>query len=228
MTTTNELALGNGIYTVSEISQILRIPYHKVHRWLTRYWDGELGTKFQRSYSWSVDNAKAVGFHTLIEFYVMMQLTEAGVKTRQVLSAHEELSQLSDTPSPFAQREVLKNISTDGKKVYFQVGGQTVALDGTKQFNFNFVKLFFKNLDFGSDLMAERFWPLGKKKSILVDPERKFGHPVIDNTNIYPETIYNLHLAGDSQKYIAYLYEITPKQVKDAIEYCSAECRPAA
>lgn len=228
MTTTNELALGNGIYTVSEIGDILRIPYQKVHRWLNKYWDGELGAKFQRSYSWTVDNSKAVGFHTLIEFYVMMQLSEAGVKTREILKAHKELSQLSNSSSPFAQKNVLKNMGTDGKRVFFRIGKQTVALDGTKQFNFDFVKLFFKNLDFGSDLMAERFWPLGRKKSILVDPERKFGHPVIEGTNIYPETIYNLHLAGENQKYIAFLYEITPKQVKDAIEYCTAECRPAA
>ena len=121
MTITNELALGSGIYTISEISEILRIPYQKVHRWLNKYWDGELGTKFQQSYSWTVDNAKAVGFHTLIEFYVMMQLSESGVNTRAILKAHKELSQLSKSPSPFAQKNVLKNIGTDGKKVYFRI-----------------------------------------------------------------------------------------------------------
>ena len=84
MTFTNTLDIGNGIYTLSEIGQILRLDYQKVHRWLNKYWDGELGAKFQRSYSWSVDTSKAVAFHTLIEFYVMMQLAEAGVKTRQV------------------------------------------------------------------------------------------------------------------------------------------------
>jgi uncharacterized protein (DUF433 family) len=228
MTFTNTLDIGNGIYTLREISQILRLDYQKVHRWLNKYWDGELGAKFQRSYSWSVDTSKAVAFHTLIEFYVMMQLAEAGVKTRQVLIAHEELSKWSKTPSPFAQREVLQRMRTDGKKVYFEIGEHSVSLDGTGQLNLDFIRIFFKNLDFGNDLMAERFWPLGRDKAILVDPKRKFGHPVIDETNIYPETIYNLYKGGESEDYIAFLYEITPRQVEDAIEYCQDEPRSAA
>ena len=228
MTFTNTLDIGNGIYTLREISQILRLDYHKVHRWLNKYWDGELGTRFQRSYSWSVDSSKAVAFHTLIEFYVMMQLAEAGVKTREVLKAHEELSKWSNTPSPFAQREVLEKMRTDGKKVFFVIGDHSVTLDGTGQINLDFIRIFFKNLDFGDDLMAERFWPLGRNKAILVDPKRKFGHPVIDGTNIYPETIHNLYKGGESEEYIAFLYEITTRQVKDAIEYCQEEPRNAA
>ena len=80
MTIKNTLDIGNGIYTLREISQILRLDYQKVYRWLNKYWDGELGAEFQQSYSWSVDSSKAVGFHTLIEFYVMMQLAEGRCK----------------------------------------------------------------------------------------------------------------------------------------------------
>ena len=93
-------------------------------------------------------------------------------------------------------------------------------MDGTKQFNLNFIKLFFKNLDFNSNDMASRFWPMGKDKSILVDPERKFGHPVVDGRNIYPETIYKNFKAGDNIKYLAYVYELSETQVEHAIEYC--------
>jgi uncharacterized protein (DUF433 family) len=228
MTIKNTLDIGNGIYTLREISQILRLDYQKVYRWLNKYWDGELGAEFQQSYSWSVDSSKAVGFHTLIEFYVMMQLAEAGVKTKQVLKAHEALGKWSNTPSPFAQREVLENMRTDGKKVYFEIGDHSVALDGTWQLNLDFIKIFFKNLDFGNDLMAERFWPLGREKAISVDPKRKFGQPVINGTNIYPETIFNLYKGGESEEYIAFLYEINIRQVQDAIEYCQAEHRSAA
>lgn len=76
----NKLSLGNGIYTIREISRILRLPYGKVHRWLNKYWDGELGKAFEGNYSWRVDKSQAVGFHTLIEFYILVQLAEAGVK----------------------------------------------------------------------------------------------------------------------------------------------------
>lgn len=106
----NSLKIGNGIYTVKEISRILRLPYPKVNSWLRRYWDGKLGESYSRNYSWKVDNSKAVGFHTLVEFYVMMQFSEAGVRPKQVLKAHQELSAICDTPFPFAQKEVLDAI----------------------------------------------------------------------------------------------------------------------
>src|SRR5690554_5565302 len=113
----SKLEIGNGIFTTQEIAQILRLPYHKVRNWITKYWDGELGKHYEQNYSWSVENTKAVGFHTLIEFYVMMQFSESGVKTREVLNAHKELSAIFNTNFPFAKEDVLKNIKTDKLKI---------------------------------------------------------------------------------------------------------------
>lgn len=218
----NKLTLGNGIYTVREISRILRLPYHKVHRWLNKYWEGELGKAFESNYSWRVENSQAVGFHTLVELYVLVQLADAGVKTREVLKAHFELSKELKTLFPFARKEILENIKTDGKKIYLTTNGVTCTLDGTRQLNLSFIKLFLNNLEFDDGLIATRLWPMGKDKNIIVDPKRKFGHPVVGLSNIYPETLYNLHRAGEPNNFIAFTYEISEKDVLDAIEYCEA------
>jgi uncharacterized protein (DUF433 family) len=220
--TENKLQLGIGIYTVTEIAHILNIPRKKVDRWLREYWEGELGNEFAENYSWKTDGSKAVGFHTLIEFYVMVQFSEAGVQTRKLLDAHKTLSEWYNTPFPFAQKEVLENMKTDKTRIYFQKGDDLVTLDNTKQLNFKFIEIFFKNIEFDSNQLAARLWPLGKEKSIVIDPKRKFGHPVIDEQNIYPETICNHINAGDPVKYIAYVYEITEQQVAHAVEYCNA------
>jgi uncharacterized protein (DUF433 family) len=151
-----------------------------------------------------------------------MQFAESGVKTREVLEAHKELSKIFNSAFPFALKEVLHGIKTDGKRIYLNFRGNTISLDGTKQLNLDFIHIFFKNLDFDSDDLASRFWPLGKEKSILIDPKRKFGHPVIDGKNIYPETVFNMHKAGDTIEYIAFLYELSPQHVRDAIDYCTA------
>lgn len=219
----NSLALGNGIYTLSDVSRILRLPYYQVHKWVTKYWDNELGLQFQQSYSWVIDdNNRAVSFHTLIEIYVFIQFSESGVRTRDVLNAHKELSTLFGTPFPFATKRILDNLRTDGKTVFIQHNGGTVTLDGTRQFNLELIKIFFKNLDFDRDALASRFWPLGKGRNILIDPKRQFGHPVLGKSNIYPETIYNLHKSGESIDFISFTYEIEEQLVKDAIEYCEA------
>ena len=215
----NKLQLGNGIFTTQEIAQILRLPYHKVRKWITQYWDGELGDFYEKNYSWSINNSKAVGFHTLIEFYVMMQFAEAGVKTREVLNAHKELSLFYNTNFPFAQKEVLDNIHTDKSKIYLNRNGDTISLDGSKQFNLDIIKVFFQNLDFDNDMLASRFWPLGKNHKIVCDPHHKFGQPVISGTNIQSEVIYKMYLANEPIAFIASVYEITSKDVKDAIEF---------
>lgn len=215
----NKLQLGNGIFTTQEIAQILRLPYYKVRKWITQYWDGELGDFYEKNYSWSINNTKAVGFHTLIEFYVMMQFAEAGVKTREVLNAHKELSAFYKTNFPFATKEVLDNIHTDKSKIYLNRNGDTISLDGSKQFNLEIIKIFFQNLDFDNDMLASRFWPLGKKHKIVCDPHHKFGQPVISGTNIQSEAIYKMFLAEEPIPFIASVYEITVKDVKDAIEF---------
>ena len=215
----NTLAIGNGIYTVPDVANILRLPYHKVNTWLNEYWDGKLGKAFKGKYSWRVDSTRAVGFHTLVEFYVMMQFADAGVKATQVLNAHIELSKTYDTIFPFAQKQIIENISTDGKKIYLDIEGTAITLDGSKQFNLDFIKLFFKKLDFDKELLATKLWPIGKRKAVVCDPQHKFGQPVIDGTNIQTEALYKMYLAKEPIPFIAGLYELPEQKVKDAISF---------
>ncbi len=218
----NKFDIGTGCYTTADIAKILHVPYSKVHTWMVIYWDGKLGKELGRNYSWQAGNSKAVSFHTLVEFYVMMLLSEAGVKPKEVLKAHTVLSETYNTPFPFARKELLSGIKTDGKRIYLHFEGTTIDLDGSGQLNLDFIKTFFKNLDFDGNEIASRFWPMGRKSSIVVDPERKFGHPIIDGHNIYPEVLNGMYKAGDAPEFIAALYDISPKAVKDAIAYCQA------
>lgn len=217
--TENSLQLGNGIYTTREIANILRLPYAKVFKWITTFWDGKLGKQYGKNYSWNVGNSKAVSFHTLIEFYVMMQFAEAGVQIKEVLKAHLELSKKFNTNFPFAIKNVIDNITTDGNKVFLNINDDIITLDGSQQFNLHLVKLFFKKLEFDSDMLASRFWPLGKDKKIVCDPHRKFGQPIIDGTSIQSEAIFRMYLSKEPIKFIAAIYEISTQKVKDAIEF---------
>ena len=215
----NTLAIGNGIYTVPDVANILRLPYHKVNTWLNEYWDGKLGKVFKGKYSWRIDSTRAVGFHTLVEFYVMMQFAEAGVKPVQVLKAHDELSKTYNTIFPFAQKTIIENISTDGKKIFLCIQGSNITLDGSRQFNLDFIKLFFKKLEFDNELMASRLWPIGKTKAVVCDPQHKFGQPVIEGTNIQTEAVYKMYMAKEPISFIASLYELPKQKIKDAISF---------
>lgn len=218
----NKLKLGTGIYTSKEISKILSIPTYKVNRWMRDYWDGRLGEQFKETYSWKVDDSRAIGFHTLVEFYILNLFLESGVSTKEVLKAHEELTKIYDTPFPFARKDIIENIKIDGKRIYIELPkGEIISLDGKRQFQMEIIQLFFKSLVFDDNLLAIKFYPLGKDKDIVVDPKRQFGQPVIGDSNIFPEVVYNMHKAGEPTRFIAFTYELSEKQVQSAIDYCS-------
>ncbi|MGB1039619.1 MAG: DUF433 domain-containing protein [Flavobacteriales bacterium] len=220
-TFTNKISLGQGIYTVSDIADLLNLPYYKVNRLLNEYWNKRLA-KDKQPYSWTLNKSKAVNFHTLIEFFIFFQLKESGVTTTSILNAHKELSELFNTSHPFAEAKILSGISCFGSKIVFEYSkDQIINLDSSKQLNMNFIRNFIKKLDFENGNLAMRFYPEGKSSTIIVDPSHQFGQATIKGTNVFPETIFNLFQRKEKKKYIASSYGISLKQVNDAINYCS-------
>ena len=217
----NSAKIGLGVYTIPDIADILNIKYYKVSRLMNEYWDKRFADQLGNNYSWKVSNSKAVSFHTLVEFFIFYQFKEVGVSTRNILNAHKELSERYNTPFPFAQSDILSRINCFGKKIIFELqNGYLIDLDSTKQLNLKFIKDFFQKLDFDKNHLAQRLYPLGKKNSVIIDPKHQFGQPTIIGTNILPQTIYNLHRAKESKNFIASSYELSLKQVNDAIDYC--------
>lgn len=213
--------IGTGIYTLPDIGHILGIPYHKVHRWISKYWETELIQDFDSEYSWTDGKSRAVSFHTLIELVVFSQLSEAGLKPKGILNAHKELSKLFKTKFPFATARVVNNIGTDGNTIFFKQEQEGIfSLDGKRQFNLRFIVEFFKNIEFGSNDLAMRFWPRGKENNIVVDPRHHFGQPTIDGTNVVPESVFKMFQAGEKKDFIGYLYNLNEKQIEEAIAFC--------
>lgn len=219
----NKAELGKGVYTITDVARILNLKRDKVSRWIKTFWDGKLGTEYGRNYSWSNGVNRAVSFHTMIEIYVFYQFNEMGVTPKKLLAAHQQLVEEHQTPFPFAQEKILKNIGAVGKKLVHDSGdGNVYSLDKSKQYYLELIRAYVAKIDFGDDLIASRFWPLGREVSVLCDPERKFGQPIMGVTNIYPETLYGMYKAGEPINFIALVYEIPEQYVHDAITYCKA------
>jgi len=212
--------LGAGIYTIPDIALVLSIPYRKALKWINKFWNEKLGAEYNLLYTWEVDLTKAVNFHTLVELFTFYQLSTAGVSTHELLKVHSILSKQFNTCFPFANKLIVEALRTDGRKIDFeQKDGSIYSVDAAHQFKLDFVKDFYKNLDFDSDSLAIRLWPLGKEHHVVCDPEHQFGQPVIEGTNIQTEVLYNLYLAKEPINFIAKVYEILPSQVESAIEF---------
>jgi uncharacterized protein (DUF433 family) len=207
--------LGDGIYSISDIAFLLALPKQKVRRWLNDFWDSRLAEKYNNSYSWGKGRAQATNFYTLIEFYVFYNLRELGVSQSKIFEAHEAIAQQLKTQYPFASSKLL----TDGKSVLYTLDdGTTIKADKSKQITLKqIIENFCKKVEFSDNNLVEKFYPLGKNKHIVVNPQNQFGQPIIEETNILAQTIFDMHEAGETEQFLSKLYDISLKEVKSAI-----------
>jgi len=206
--------IGGGVYLAKDVSKILSLPYPKVRHWLFELWDKKFADNW--NYSFGEKGNKAIDFHTLIEFYIFYQLRENGVTSQQIQKVHKELSKDFGTKYPFAHAK----FSTDGKDVWYEKFDVLVKANGKKQIDIKPIIIpFLKNIDFGKNNIAERYFPLTKTKNVVIDPNHQFGQPTILGTNIKTQSIFSLYKGGESKSTISDLYNISIKKVSDAIEF---------
>ncbi|HSN07496.1 MAG TPA: DUF433 domain-containing protein, partial [Hanamia sp.] len=119
-------------------------------------------------------------------------------------------------PYPFASGKLL----TDGRKIWYEFKDSIVKADGSKQSDFvEFIRDFASKIDFNSNKIPEKFWPDGKGSDVVINPHNQFGQPVVNGTNINAEVIYSMFESGESLETIGILYDLTDKQVKDAVTF---------
>ena len=209
---------GLGIYTISDASEILRIPKRKVRYWFNKYVSGEFSNRYKGKYFLDAGDIIAVNFYTLVETYTFYHLKEKGLPTKTIIEAHNILGQMYNTPYPFALHKFLAS----GAELFHEISEEvTIALNNRNQIAIKgIIQHYAENFDFSKGL-AHKYYPAGRKSSVVINPENQFGAPIIDGTNIKISALMNLYRGGEDVKFIAELYELKTKQVKDAIKFAA-------
>lgn len=212
-----EPKLGEGIFTIPDAAFILNLPKDIVRRWIKNYWECtflENGTSEELKYTWGISRNKAFNFYTLVEIIAVFSLRKIGVSFNKIKIAHNQLINLLNTPYPFATSKLI----SDGGVIFWDYDESIlVDLDKTLQLSFKkIINPFCKKLDFSENTnLAQRFWPLGKEHSIVVDPHHCFGQPTLFGTNITTESIIKLLHAGEEKFCIAEMYNLNVNQIED-------------
>ena len=84
-----------------------------------------------------------------------------------------------------------------------------------------------ERIEWGRDV-AERLYPwvradLAGPKSIVIDPRRGFGQPIIAGTGIEARIVTERYRAGESVAELAQDYRLDPGQIEDAIRCETSE-----
>jgi uncharacterized protein (DUF433 family)/DNA-binding transcriptional MerR regulator len=217
---------GKGIYTVSTASKILKINPQKIRRWIhgyTVHTDAEHYTgrpMVRADFKYDRDDI-IISFLDLAELLFINTFIQYGVSIQKIRQAALFASQMLNTSHPFA----IKKIYTDGRSIFARMAKEendTSLIDLiNKQFQFDKIvePLLFECIDFDKYDQAEKWWPMGKAKNIVLDPSRNFGQPILNNYNIRTELIFELYKSNHSIDEIREWYEVDNDSIVSAINF---------
>jgi uncharacterized protein (DUF433 family) len=216
--------LSAGIYTIPEASRLTRVTSSRIRRWMKGY---DFKTRKERHHSdpvWvsqlpHIDDQVAVGFKDLMEIRFVDEFIRLGVSWKTMRMAHQAAKAKLGTDHPFCTHK----FKTDGREILLeqaQASGDDCLIDITndqRQFK-RIVMPFLKELEF-VDQSVSRWWPLGKRHLVVVDPARNMGQPTVTRSGVPTRVLANSVKANDSMETVARWYEVSPQEVKDAVAF---------
>lgn len=226
--------IGVGLYTPAEAGRLLHIPAAKIARWLRGHQVGERGYEPLWTSQVDIDDGRTyLGFRDLMEMRVADRFISLGVSPQRIRAAIRSAREIIGEDRPLST----DRFRTDGRDIFFRV----IELDERGEEREHLLNLFrrqyefkqvieplLKTIEFDERGTPSRWWPSGRRASILVDPTRSFGQP-IDAVTSVPTAV--LAAAGrlEGIERAAHAYDVPQASVKRAIEFESTlEERAAA
>ena len=218
--------LGVGIYTPGEAARIAQMQPQRVRRWINgyAYKQGEKRRKsppiFRRDLA-ALDGKNALTFLDLVEVLFVKAFLQHGVSPYGIRRAAEEASTMFNTNHPFC----VKRFETDGRTVIARIvkdDGEERLVDlAAKQTLFRSVftpLLINLEYDLGTG-DATRWWPLGKKKPVVLDPARAFGAAIVLPSTVPARSLAGARRAGETYERISNWFGVTKKEISAAVEF---------
>lgn len=208
-----ESALFNtGSYVISDAAKLLAAPTAAIRRWLPLL-----------STSRPVRSAgrRSVTFAELIALNVVKLFADAGVRFPFI----KQLSQTAGARFGVACPLATKQFQAEWHELIGSVSIHTKLgkneLQKCEQVFVERVGPFLQKVDFLQTGEAARYWPLGRHGRVVLDPERKFGAPIDDESGVPVRAIYAAVVAGGGEEpqTVAEWLDVSLDSVRAAIAF---------
>jgi uncharacterized protein (DUF433 family) len=218
--------LGVGIYSVPEAARLTGVRGARIRRWLEGYRYGYRGEKRARPPVWKRDipdgGMVALSFLDLMEARIVNEFLNRGVSLGTIRAVCQKAEEELGMRHPFVTRQ----FKSSGRQVFRTVGEDMVYEFLRNQRHFEeVINPFLEGVDFSGEGYPERWWPLGDSRTVVLDPKRSFGKPIVADYGVLTTTLADAVKAEGSEERVALWYEVPLAAVRDAVEF---EGRPAA
>lgn len=211
---------GIGAYTALEAARMVGMSPATLRRWLLGYeHDHKAEPALWRPQYFPDDDGVLLGFRDLIEARIVNALRGMRIGLPTIRQCIERARQIVGDERPFSTQE----FKTDGRNIFLEI---TRGLEEPVFINLRNSQGVFKrvvepslqDLDFGPT-GAERWWLLHGKRTVVADPARSFGQPILADYGISTARMVEAVEAEGSVEQAARVYEIKPRLVRDALAY---------
>lgn len=221
-----EKYIGQGIYTVPEVSRLTGAPSPNIYNWLfggsvSGYQKGIPHRKPALAHQFDLMNHIAnVSFKDLIQIRFVHFFREQGVSLQTIRNASQNACTLLSTTHPFCSAE----FKTDGINLLAEViekNGESslIELKNLQHVFKDVISPFLTTLEYDNESVS-RWWHKDGDGHVIIDPMRNFGRPSLETEGCPTEAIYEAYLANDkSVEIVSDWYEIPTEAVFHAVQF---------
>jgi len=190
-------------YTLREATRLTDISFGTLRSWTV----GKRPIIRPRDGFWSFTN--------IVEAHTLQALRKTHkVKLDAVRKAVEFVERKLETKHPLATAE----FKTDGVDVFVERYGSLINASQEGQVAIReMLAARLKQVEYGRDGRATRLFMDGDRRMIVIDPEIRFGRPVVNGTSVPLEALVGRYLADEPVESIAEDFDLTPDMVVHAL-----------
>lgn len=220
--------IGTGIYPLHQAAKLVGAEPRAIRRWLQGYSRKYKGESVRSEPLWRTQLRdeglpdEVIGFRDLLELRMVAAFVRHGVDLKVIRATVDAAARNFGADYPLTSR----NFLTDGKRIFLQAieqaTGEPRLIDVLrKQYVFSDIikPSLYAGIEYGND-GALRWFPVNRRKAIMLDPAVQFGSPVLAEAGIPTDTIYASFLAeGRDRGMVARVFDITPSLVAAAVDF---------
>jgi uncharacterized protein (DUF433 family) len=214
-----------GIYSLGDVSRLTGVSTGRIRRWPRGYRYRSGKKTYTSPPLWQgqwrpIERCLALGFLDLIEVRFVDAFLHAGISWATMHQARARAQDVFGVSHPFCTCRFV----TNGREIFVQLHQQTgevSLMDMVKQQHVfsQIMNPFLKELEFADGSGLARWWPLGDKRLVVLDPTRNFGRPIIETNGVPTEVLANAMKASRSLADVALWYEVSDEAVRDAVDF---------
>lgn len=219
--------IGAGIYPLHHAARLVGVEPRAVRRWLWGYDRNYKGARARSEPLWHTQHEDedlpggVIGFRDLLELRMVASFVQHGVSLRVIRATADAARAHFGSDYPLTNQRFL----TDGKRIFLEAvekSGEERMVDVLrKQYVFSAIikPSLYAGIEYGED-GARRWFPVPKRREVVLDPALQFGTPVLASVGIPTDTIYASYLAeGRNRAMVARVFVITPRMVGEAVAF---------